>query len=190
MSFHQCAPAGGILHDAQHAAVGGPFPVIGTSSHHIDVERRLTDEEVALARSVFEESLNLVVVRVAMAPRMSASTPGNVIRLQPIGAESAASTLLRELTRVWQFQTRGAGYAASYEPAYELSASQLPCIRSIAHLTPQHLARIVELYFASTLRRSEHQARGEFQDLDRLIEQVRRARPISSEYTHLTAQLA
>jgi hypothetical protein len=246
MSFHWRVPAIGVLRNAHHAAVGGPFPPPGPKFNGLEVRspvaeqlgvqfgsglsreaRRLTNAEMALARSVFHDSVNLAVVRVVMTKIMSSpTTMGNVIRIRPFDPKKAErsdldhSTLLHELTHVWQFQTRGAGYISNSlwrqgftegrDAAYAISAAQLRYVSSIADLSAERQARVVELYFVSTLLGSGNDAKqtrarvefrdvsrslsdpdrdpdlfaAECQDLERLIGEIRRARPISSEYMY------
>lgn len=190
-------------------------------------ERRLSVAEIAVARSVFHRAVQLEPVRVVTTEILSSpTTMGNVIRIKPFDPSSGQKcdldqcTLVHELTHVWQFQTRGAAYMSNSlwrqgltegrDRAYMLKASQLRYIRSMMELSAERQARVVELYFVSTLLRSpddaqELRARLEFsrvtqdlsdiredpdlfwaecRDLDRLIEDVRRARLISSEYLY------
>lgn len=70
----------------------------------------LTDPEKALARSVFQDSVDLDRVRIGVTSVLAAPTTlGNVIRVKgPISDD----TLIHELTHVWQYQTSGLRYVS------------------------------------------------------------------------------
>jgi hypothetical protein len=152
---------------------------------------------------------------VANAP----TTLGSYIRVSS-AAKFDDSTLVHELTHVWQYQTQGTGYISnsmcaqiagalgqgSRNAAYEIRPSQVHAVQSFHDLSAEHQARVVEFYFVSRLLRDPNpklreRARREFwylvqdltdpstdraksdaevADLERMIADVRRARPISA----------
>lgn len=71
--------------------------------------RRLTQPEKDIARTVFQDSLDLERVRVAVTSVLSAPTTlGNTIRSATREVETGV--LIHELTHVWQYQTSGLRY--------------------------------------------------------------------------------
>lgn len=184
-------------------------------------ERHLSASEVAVARPVFEASLDYDAVRVITSHVANAPTTlGHHIRIPPrdsIGQpyELDALTLVHELTHIWQYQTRGGGYISSSIGAqcltegrfgaYIIHASQLLGVRSIGDLSAERQARVVELYLLSQQlrsgdlamrRRVERESRHvlkyltlpsqsaeqferECGSLDRMIDEIRRACPLS-----------
>jgi hypothetical protein len=71
--------------------------------------RRLTQAEKDVGRTVFQDSLDLERVRVAVTSVLSAPTTlGNTIRSATREVETGV--LIHELTHVWQYQTSGLRY--------------------------------------------------------------------------------
>jgi len=124
--------------------------------------RPLGSEELALARSVFRESLDYSRVRLIPTPVLEFRTVGNTIRIPQnfsLGTAWHAETLIHELTHVWQYQHAGTSYIsislasqiigtmrtgtrnAAYE--YELRADA-----SFFDFLPEQQGLIVENYFA------------------------------------------
>ncbi|HET6336598.1 MAG TPA: hypothetical protein VFG30_25420 [Polyangiales bacterium] len=123
---------------------------------------RLSENQVNLARPIFESSIDYARVRIVSAAiGNSPTTLGNYIRVDP-RQTLADYTLIHELTHIWQFQTRGTSYisnsfcaqavAAILEgdrnAAYRLTKSQLGAAPSIYALSAEQQAVFVQRYFA------------------------------------------
>jgi len=182
--------------------------------------RALLPRELGIARPIFGSSIAYDAVRVVQGYfANSPTTLGNHVRIS-LDARFDDSTLVHELTHVWQYQTHGTGYisnsmceqiaamldSGSRNAAYEIRPSQLQELHSFHELSAERQARTVEHYFVSTLLRSGDprvQARArrefwyllqemtdpsvdqatfeaEFTDLERMINEVRRARPLTA----------
>ena len=75
----------------------------------------LSTAEAAVARTVFDEAVDLESVRLVVAEVATVDQPmtlGNTIRL-PKGYDWNGEALIHELTHVWQYQTRGASYISN-----------------------------------------------------------------------------
>lgn len=142
----------------------------------------LTPEERRIAFEIFRSSIDLDPVRVVEAPIANAPTTlGNFIRVRP-GEPISRRTLIHELTHVWQFQTKGTEYisdsalhqawaaitAGSRDAAYDVTI--VPG-QSIHDYQAEHQAMIVEGYYSDPAKRADS-------EYERMIEEVRRARPI------------
>ena len=110
---------------------------------------------------------------------------GNTILVNPV--ETLASGLLaHELTHVWQYQTTGARYLsdATLHRSYRV---RLVPGQSIDRYHPEQQAMIVQNYylvhnenvFTAQFARDHPDTATTVSELDRLIEQVRRRRPMS-----------
>ena len=150
----------------------------------------LSSQERRLAEKIFGQSIHLDAVRIARASFANAPTTlGNTIRV--IGPMSPR-ILIHELTHVWQFQTKGTEYISNsllhqsasvvrrcfidgqcFPPdtsfAYEVD---IIAGKSFHDYTAEQQAVIVERYSAE----KGYQRDAEYQ---RMIEQVRNARPLS-----------
>jgi hypothetical protein len=182
--------------------------------------RVLTPHEIEIAKPIFGSSIAYDAVRIVKGYFANAPTTlGNHVRIS-VDSQFDNSTLVHELTHVWQYQTHGTGYISnslcaqvagalgtgSRNAAYEIHPSDLRALRSISELSAERQARTVEHYFVSTLlkssdpkvsERARHeywyliaeltdpridQAKfdAEFADLERMIAEVRRARPLNA----------
>lgn len=75
-----------------------------------------TRAEIALARPIFGESIFYDAVRIVVGSIANAPTTlGNFVRISPRHEANGLpnAMLLHELTRVWQFQTRGPDYVSN-----------------------------------------------------------------------------
>jgi hypothetical protein len=126
--------------------------------------RRLTRHELELARPIFGAALAYDSVRVVVASFANAPTTlGNVIRISPEYQVTGIpdSTLIHELTHVWQFQTRGMRYMSNSlcqqmqaiitrgnrNFAYDLSGEDVVRAGSIDRLPAEKQAMLVELWY-------------------------------------------
>lgn len=127
--------------------------------------RPLTPHEVAIARPIFGSSIVYDAVRVVKGYFANAPTTlGNFVRIE-LEAHFDDSTLVHELTHVWQYQTHGTSYISnsmcaqiagaigtgSRNAAYEIHPADLRALRSFSELSAERQARTVEHYFVSTL---------------------------------------
>jgi hypothetical protein len=146
--------------------------------------RPLNARERQLLHDVFRESVNLDVVRIAYTDLGVQGRPytlANVIRIPRGGDPFSDRTLVHEVTHVWQYQTRGTGYipdsllhqAVHGSEAYSVT---LASGRSFYDYAAEQQAVIVEQFFANDPAGWSTEP-----DVVRMIEQVRRARPLSSE---------
>jgi hypothetical protein len=146
--------------------------------------RPLTKSEREDATFVFQTSIDLDKVRVVHAVVANAPTTlGNFIRI-PMDGSIDRTTLIHELTHVWQYQTKGTQYISdslwhqvgatittgSRNAAYVVTEADLR-VRSIHNLPAEKQAVIVETFFADPGSRSDP-------NYQRFIEQVRRASPL------------
>ena len=123
--------------------------------------RRLTPGERALARPVFERSIDYDRVRLIETGLLEYRTVGNVIRVEQrfrISEPEMAKTLIHELTHVWQYQQSGTGYmsaaiqaqigatirSGSRNTAYDYRPT---ASRSFFSFGPEQQGLIVENYF-------------------------------------------
>jgi hypothetical protein len=143
--------------------------------------RGLLPEECRLLLSIFGPSVNLDVVRLAwtdLGPQGRPYTFGNTIRI-PRGTVVTTGTLVHEMTHVWQYQTKGTGYLSdsaihqliSGQAAYNVT---LVPGQSIHAYTAEQQAMIVERYY-------EEAAWAANPDVQRMIGEVRRARPLTDD---------
>jgi hypothetical protein len=141
----------------------------------------LTPAEKDLAREIFGESIDLEAVRILVSPIVNAPTTlGNCIRAGTSAIPK--STLIHELTHIWQFQTKGISYISDsllHQTAAWLStgsrnAAYNPEIvsgKSIHNYTAEEQAVIVENYFANVVNRGS-------EEYQRMIDEVRSSRPL------------
>lgn len=147
--------------------------------------RPLNADEWAVALEVFQNSLNYDLIRITEANVVNAPTTlGNTIRIQP-GQPMSNATLVHELAHVWQYQTKGTGYITDSllhqtvatirhgdrNFAYVVNDSDLAG-KSIHDLTAEQQAVVVETWFDDKAKRKN-------EDYKRMIEQVRRATPLT-----------
>jgi hypothetical protein len=143
--------------------------------------RPLLARELDVARPIFEDSIAYEAVRVVTGYFVNAPTTlGNHVRISP-DRRFDDSTLVHELTHVWQFQSHGTGYISNSvcaqlsgvlrgegrDAAYEIRPSELNRVSSFYELSAERQARVVEFYFVGTLLRhsdpmQRHRARSEF----------------------------
>jgi hypothetical protein len=165
--------------------------------------RPLTTDEVELGRSIYGESLALSRVRVVEAAVANAPTTlGNQIRISPgfsLADAEGRGVLIHELGHVWQYQTQGTGYITE-SLVCQIGAMIATGDRNAAylnyHLTAQssiddfpaeEQAQIIQDYYEITVRYAGAAQQPQWvthrsPDLphyERLVEQVRRARPRS-----------
>ena len=164
--------------------------------------RMLTKRERDLAVPIFGASINLDDVRIVRSPVASAPTTlGNSIRVTakywPTGLPD--STLIHELTHVWQFQTRGTSYisnslchqvAAMIQTgdrgnAYILTGDLIEKAGSIDRLPAEKQAVFVEAWFMDYKAIFPSSGSGIVRLRDNatsqsMMAQVRRARPLPS----------
>jgi type VI secretion system secreted protein VgrG len=124
--------------------------------------RPLTPGEVALAKPVFGNSINLSSVRIIETSISAGTTVGNVIRMHEkfdINNEDDAQTLIHELTHVWQYQHTGTEYISvslqaqitaalktgNRNNAYDYKAEDS---KSFFDYMPEQQGFVVENYFA------------------------------------------
>jgi hypothetical protein len=116
--------------------------------------RSLLPEERRLLVTIFGESINLDVVRLApteLGVQGRPYTLGNTIRI-PRGTRFKANTLVHEMTHVWQFQTKGTGYLSDSalhqlvlgDAAYDVS---IVAGQSLDDYSAEQQAMIVEKYY-------------------------------------------
>jgi hypothetical protein len=126
--------------------------------------RPLTQRELDTARPIFGSSLAYEAVRIVVAPFANAPTTlGNFIRISPEIRRQGLpdSTLIHELTHIWQFQTRGMRYMSNSlcaqvtaiitegdrNYAYDLTGTDVVRAGSIDRLPAEKQAMFVELTF-------------------------------------------
>ncbi len=146
-------------------------------------ERPLKPREQALAKPIFEASIDLDVVRIVQAPVVNAPTTlANYIRIGNTPMPDA--TLIHELTHIWQFQNKGTAYMSnslcgqagawiksgfkSRNGAYSVGA--LVSGKAFHEYSAEQQAVIVETYFANPKIRNDPV-------MKKLIAEVRKARP-------------
>jgi Domain of unknown function (DUF4157) len=141
----------------------------------------LTDDQVRIATTIFQGSINYSAVRIVESNIISAPTTlGNNIRIAP-GYRLDSSTLIHELTHIWQFQNHGlsyisdslvhqlAGILGSGDRNAAYSYTIIPG-RPFANYTAEQQAMIVEDFYRQPSKRSDL-------NFQRLIAEVRRATP-------------
>ena len=142
--------------------------------------RPLNSNERPILEGVFGHSINFDKIRLTntnVAVSGRAYTLGNTIRF-PTGATVDLATLVHETTHVWQYQTKGAGYisdsiwhqATGGQAAYNVT---IVPDQSIHRYHAEQQAMIVERYYTNNPAGWSTNA-----DVVRMIEEVRRARPI------------
>lgn len=141
----------------------------------------LSSARITTAREIFGNSIVYSAVSIVETNVISAPTTlGNNIRIPP-GYTLDNSTLIHELTHIWQFQNRGTGYISdslTHQFAAILGAGDRNAAYNYVivpgqpfdHYTAEHQAMIVEDYYRQPSKRNDP----EFQ---RLIAQVRNAKP-------------
>ena len=143
--------------------------------------RPLTQSEIALARTIFRESVDYIQVSVSEAYIANAPTTlASTIRIAP-GSRLDDRTLIHELGHVWQFQTQGSAYI-SHSITCQIGAMITAGNRGAAYrytivpgqsihgYNPEQQASIIEDYFANPSLRMDP-------EYDRMIEEVRSATP-------------
>jgi hypothetical protein len=146
-------------------------------------ELPLTPLEKKKAKDVFGASVDLDVVRIVITPFVNAPTTlGNYIRTA-VGS-MPDSTLIHELTHIWQFQNKGTAYISD-SSLHQIMATLSSGDRNAAYnvtIVPgksfhdyqaEHQAMIVETYFADANARNNL-------DYQRMIEEVRKSRPLAA----------
>lgn len=157
------------------------FPVVETLAYQFGwipgSSRRLSGPQQALARTIFEESLDLDAVRIVL----TAFTPdrqvtlGNYIRTR---GSIPDATLIHELTHVWQFQNGGAAYISDSavrqicdpDGAYDLTGV-VTAHKTFSQYTAEQQAMIVQTFF-------EEPAKREDPIYKKLLAEVRAQRPL------------
>jgi hypothetical protein len=124
----------------------------------------LTPDQIDLARPIFGASIAYGLVRLVVAAVANAPTTlGNFIRISSEDRRNGvpSSTLIHELTHVWQFQTRGMRYMSNSlcqqmtaiikkgdrNFAYDLTGKEIMEAGSIDRLPAEKQAMLVELWF-------------------------------------------
>lgn len=145
--------------------------------------RALTAAEKDLLAGVFGEAVDLEAIRIVEARVANAPTTlGNTIRIRP-GMIMEPETLVHETAHVWQFQTQGTLYVSdsalhqslalmrtgSRAAAYDVT---LVPGRPMRDYSAEQQAMIVENQFL-------HQAWRDHPEVRRLMEEVRRTRPVA-----------
>ena len=141
----------------------------------------LTPDQIATARTIFGNSIDLTQVQVAETLLINAPTTfANTIRIAP-GYTLNNRTLIHELGHVWQYQTMGSSYISSSincqvgamittgdrNTAYEYTI--VPG-QPLTQYNPEQQATIIEHYYAFPSLQSDP-------EYQRLIEEVRSASP-------------
>lgn len=140
--------------------------------------RSLKPEEKRLLLTIFGNSVNLEpieIVPTSVGAKGRPYTLGNTIRV-PDGTIFDAETLVHEITHVWQYQTRGTAYISDsvlHQLTGDAYETNLVPGQSFYDYTAEQQATIVERYYANAKWRTDP-------DVLRMIEQVRKARPLSS----------
>lgn len=142
-------------------------------------------DECSDAKAVFGDSIDLAKVRVVTSPVISAPTTlGNTIRIPP-SYVMPRSVLIHELTHVWQFQTKGTRYISD-SVLHQTAAMLTKGDRDVAYkykiepnksfhdYTAEQQAMIIQEYFVKPWLRNDP-------DYKRILEEVRAARPLSSD---------
>lgn len=165
------------------------LPVLETTAVQLggvgSISYALSAAQIALARTIFGNSISYNLVRVVEASIAAAPTTlGNNIRIPP-HSELHNATLIHELTHIWQYQNMGAGYisnSAVHQLAGILGAGDRDAAYAY-HIVPgqdfvrysaEHQAMIVEDYFRQPSKRINP-------DYQRLVEQVQSARPTMTD---------
>lgn len=168
--------------------------------------RSLLVEEKQLLEDFYKGAIDASRIRVAETRVANAPTTlGNQIRIVPgksLLTEEGKAILIHEAAHVWQYQTRGTRYItcsvyhqieAHVETGTRNAAYygyQLAADRSIDDYPAEQQAQIIEDYYSITYRYAgprKHvptwvtQRRAEMEHYERLIKQVRSARPRSQE---------
>lgn len=147
--------------------------------------RSLNPDEKKLLLGIFGPSINLDAVELAytnIAKDGRAYTLGNTIHIpehMPKGATFDASTLVHEMTHVWQYQTRGTGYLSDSifhqltqgNAAYDL---ELVPGKSFYDYTAEQEAMIVQKYYDDSPPGWRQN-----RDVVVMIGQIQQARPLS-----------
>ena len=160
---------------------GGAFGSAGTP---------LTTAERGIARTVFQSSIDTNRVRVkrtrvAAVGGTAAMVWGNTILVNP-SVTLTPTLLVHELTHIWQYQTTGTRYLSDAITHRSYRARIVPG-RSISRYEPEQQATIVENYylyhhqggvFTSQFIADNPNTAATLSELNRLIEEVRRRRPM------------
>jgi hypothetical protein len=144
-------------------------------------DRPLSTEERSLMLRIFGDSVNLDPILIGYTRLSSggrAYTMGNKI-LVPASTIIDTPTLVHEMTHVWQYQTRGTRYISDSvmhqltqgNRAYEVN---IVAGRSIYDYNAEQQAVIVEYYYRDSPPGFRANA-----DVQSMIDEVRRARPLS-----------
>lgn len=161
--------------------------------------RPLSAREMDLARPIFGASIAYERVRVVVASFANAPTTlGNFVRVSPEIARRGLddSTLIHELTHIWQFQTRGMRYMSNSlcqqltavvtqgnrNFAYDLTGKDVVRAGTIDRLPAEKQAVFVELWFmGATLEfpgSPDPKAIREHPVCQSMMHQVQSARPL------------
>jgi hypothetical protein len=137
--------------------------------------RTLTVQEETLLRSIFKDSIDYDVIRVALTDVAVNGRPytlANTIRVPPAPAPPSGQppqpnftprTLVHETTHVWQYQTQGSGYISDSmwhqvvegSDAYRVT---LAAGRSIYSYSAERQAVIVEGYYVDLMQKPQQAA--------------------------------
>jgi hypothetical protein len=144
--------------------------------------RPLGPEERRLLLDIFGNSVNLDPVQIAMTDVGVKGRPytlGNTIRI-PRGTNFDAGTLVHEMTHVWQYQTRGTAYISDSSVHQMISGEDAYLVelvpgQSFYDYTAEQEAVIVQRYYEESPPGWSTNP-----DVIRMIEEIRRARPLSA----------
>jgi hypothetical protein len=143
--------------------------------------RPLNSQERDLLIRIFGDSINLDPVRVAYTRLISASTAaytmGNTI-LIPVGTNTSTSTIVHEMTHVWQYQTMGTRYISDSalhqvvqgDNAYDVD---LVAGQSFYSYAAEQQAVIVQRYY------NDFPGWRTNADVVRMLGEIRRAHPLA-----------
>jgi hypothetical protein len=163
--------------------------------------RTLTVHEENLLRTIFKDSIDYGLIRIALTNVGAKGRPytfGNTIRIPP-KSDFKPDVLVHETTHVWQYQTQGSGYLSDSawhqmvdgDESYHVT---LKANQSIYGYTAERQAVIVEAYYVDRLRNPPQPATqtdydpykeevpvgwSKLPDVIRMIGEVQRARPMS-----------
>ena len=141
----------------------------------------LSASQISTATSIFGSSIIYSAVRIVTSSIIAAPTTlGNNIRIPP-GYSLDNATLIHELTHIWQYQNRGAGYISdslTHQLAGILGTGDRNAAysyvivpgRAFDHYTAEQQAMIVEDFYRQPAKQSDP-------EYLRLIAQVRSATP-------------
>src|SRR5579871_1112252 len=143
--------------------------------------RPLNSQERDLLIRIFGDSINLDAVQIAYTRLISSGTAaytmGNTI-LIPVGAHTSTSTIVHEMTHVWQYQTMGTRYlsdSALHQAVEGLRAYDVDLVpgQSFYSYTAEQQAVIVQRYYDDFPDWRTNA------DVIRMLGEIRRARPLA-----------